>query len=84
MARSQKGLGIVPNFESGGDSGISRRLNSSMRILSSPVPSENPAQRGGWLVPLAWEFISEVWECERKPVRETVYVHEGEVTMIRE
>lgn len=48
------------------------------------MPSENPAQRGGWLVPPAWEFISEVWECERKPVRETVYVHEGEVTMIRE
>ena len=46
-----------------------------------PVRSDNPAvaveQRHGWLVPPDWE-------CERKPVRETVYVHEGEVTMIRE
>ena len=55
-----------------------------------PVPSENPAvaveQRHGWLVPPDWEFVSEVWECERKPVREDVYEHEDddEVTVIRE
>ena len=39
-------------------------------------------QRHGWLVPPAWEFISEVWEYERKPVSEVGYDHEGEVTII--
>ena len=52
-----------------------------------PVPSENPAvaveQRHGWLVPPEWEFISEVWECERKPVSEVVYDHESEVGILR-
>ena len=51
------------------------------------VPSDNPAvaveQRHGWLVPPEWEFQSEVWEYERKPVSEVVYDHEGEVTIIR-
>ena len=50
------------------------------------VPSGNPAvaveQRHGWLIPPAWEFVSEVWECERKPVSEVVYDHEGEVGII--
>ena len=36
------------------------------------MPSDNPAvaveQRHRWLVPPAWEFQSEVWEYERKPV----------------
>ena len=53
-----------------------------------PVPSDNPAvaveQRHGWLVPLAWEFISEVWEYERKPVSEIEYDHESEVRILRE
>ena len=53
-----------------------------------PVPSENPAvaveQRHGWLVPPEWEFVSEVWECERKPESEVEYEHESEVTVIRE
>ena len=53
-----------------------------------PVPSENPAmaveQRHGWLVPPDWEFVSEVWEYERKPVSEGAYEHEGEVPVIRE
>ena len=52
-----------------------------------PVPSDNPAvaveQRHGWLVPPEWEFVSEVWESERKPVSEVEYVHESEVTLIR-
>ena len=52
-----------------------------------PVPSENPAvaveQRHGWLVPPAWEFISEVWEYERKPVSEVEYDHEGSVEILR-
>ena len=51
-----------------------------------PVPADNPAvaveQRHGWLVPPAWEFVSEVWECERKPVSEVEYDHEGEVDLL--
>ena len=51
-----------------------------------PVPSGNPAvaveQRHGWLIPPAWEFISEVWAYERKPVSEVTYEHEGEVGII--
>ena len=53
-----------------------------------PVPSDNPAvaveQRHGWLIPPEWEFVTEAWEYERKPVSETVYDHEGEVRIIRE
>ena len=53
-----------------------------------PVPSETPAvavvQRiPGWLVPPDWEFVSEVWAFERKPVSEFVYEHEGEVEILR-
>ena len=50
------------------------------------VPSDNPAvaveQRHGWLIPPAWEFVSEVWAYERKPVSETVYEHENEVDLL--
>lgn len=55
-----------------------------------PVPSDDPAvaveRRHGWLVPPAWEFVSEVWEYERKSVSEVEYVHEDddEVPVIRE
>ena len=55
-----------------------------------PVRSDNPVvaveQRHGWLVPSAWEFVSEVWEYERKPVSEVEYEHEGEdeVLLLRE
>ena len=52
-----------------------------------PVPSDNPAvaveQRHGWLVPPAWEFVSEVWASERKRVQEDVYAHESEVGILR-
>ncbi len=52
-----------------------------------PVPSDNPAvaveQRHGWLVPPAWEFVSEVWVSEREPVSEDVYDHESEVELLR-
>ena len=53
-----------------------------------PVPSDTPAvaveQRQGWLVPPAWEFVSEVWVSERRsPVREAVYDHESEVGILR-
>ena len=51
------------------------------------VPSDNPAvaveRRHRWLVPPAWEFVSEVWAYERRsPVEETVYDHESEVGII--
>ena len=52
-----------------------------------PLPSDNPAiaveQRHGWLIPPEWEFISEVWEYERKRVQEDVYDHESEVGILR-
>ena len=52
-----------------------------------PVRSDNPAvaveQQHGWLIPPEWEFISEIWEYERKPVSETVYDHNSEVGVIR-
>ena len=52
-----------------------------------PVRSDTPAvaveQRHGWLVPPAWEFQSEVWEYERKPVSEITYDHDSEVNIIR-
>ena len=51
-----------------------------------PVLSDNPAvaveQRHGWLIPPAWEFISEVWEYERKPISEVEYEHESEVSLL--
>ena len=50
------------------------------------MPSDTPAvaveQRHGWLIPPAWEFISEVWEYERKPVSEVEYAHESEAGII--
>ena len=52
------------------------------------VPLENPVvaveHRQGWVVPPAWEFVSKVWESERKsPESETMYDHESEVDIIR-
>ena len=63
--------------------------NSIFEDPELPVPSDNPAvaveqRQPGWLIPPAWEFISEVWEYERKRVQEDVYDHESEVTVIRE
>ena len=53
-----------------------------------PVPSDNPAvaveQQHGWLIPSEWEFQSEVWEYERKPVSEVTSDHDSEVGIIRE
>ena len=64
-----------------------RRIEFIYEDPELPVRSDNPAvaveQRHGWLIPPAWEFISEIWEDERKPVPETVYDHEGEVDIIR-
>lgn len=54
-----------------------------------PVRSDNTApatveDRRGWVIPPAWEFRSEVWEFERKPVSEIEYEHESEIPFIRE
>ena len=64
-----------------------RRIEFIFEDPELPLPSDNPAiaveQRHGWLIPPEWEFLSEVWEYERKPVPETVYDHESEVDIIR-
>ena len=54
-----------------------------------PVPSDAIAvsleHRHGWLIPPDWEFETEVWEYQRKPVDEVTYAHDdGEVMIIRE
>ena len=71
-----------------GSSGISDGSNSSYEDPELPLPSDNPViaveQRHGWLIPPEWEFISEIWEYERKRVPETVYDHESEIGIIRE
>ena len=55
-----------------------RRIEFIFEDPELPLPSDNPViaveQRHGWLIPPEWEFISEIWEYERKfPVSETVY-----------
>ena len=56
-----------------------RRIEFIFEDPELPVRSDNPAvaveqRKPGWLIPPEWEFISEVWEYERKfPVSETVY-----------
>ena len=65
-----------------------RRIEFIFEAPELPLRSDNPAiaveQRHGWLIPPEWGFISEVWAYERRsPVSETVYDHEGEVTIIR-
>ena len=51
-----------------------------------PVPSDDirvaVEPQNGWLIPPEWEFQSEVWAYERKPVREVVYDHESEVELL--
>ena len=52
-----------------------------------PIRSDNIAvavePQNGWLIPPAWEFVSEVWAYTRKPVEETVYDHDSEVPILR-
>ena len=52
-----------------------------------PLPSErrgiSAEYRHGWIIPPAWEFVSEVYEYERKPESEITYNHESEVGIIR-
>ena len=49
-----------------------RRIEFIFEDPEFPVRSDNPAvaveQRHGWLIPPEWEFQSEVWEYERKPI----------------
>jgi len=59
------------------------------RFDDPPVPSDDVEvsleHRHGWLVPPAWEFETEVWEYQRKPVGEVTYDHDdSEVMVIRE
>ena len=79
---------IWEEWDAGHEQWHLKRIEFIFEDPEFPVPSDNPAvaveQRHGWLIPPAWEFISEVWEYARKPVRETVYDHENEVRMIRE
>ena len=46
--------------------------------MRSDTPKVAVEQRHGWLVPPAWELVSEVLKCGRKPVREAVYDHAGD------
>ena len=52
-----------------------------------PFPADRPEasveHQHGWIVPPAWEFVSEVREYERKPESEVQYDHEGEVGIMR-
>ena len=52
-----------------------------------PVSSDNVnvavETRHGWLIPPEWEFVTEAWEYERKPVSEVTYDHDSEVNIIR-
>ena len=45
-------------------------------------PAQPLEYRHGWIVPPAWEFISEVWAYERKPESEITYDHDSEVTLL--
>ena len=52
-----------------------------------PVHTDSPEaaveHQHGWVVPPAWEFISEVREFERKPESRVTYDHDSEVRIIR-
>ena len=52
-----------------------------------PVLSDNPAAtvkaHHDWVIPSAWDFISEVWEYTRKSESEITYEHEVEIRIIR-
>ena len=52
-------------------------------IYEDGEPAHLLEYRHGRLIPPEWEFISEVWEYERKQVEETVYDHESEVGILR-
>ena len=53
------------------------------RSTGTYSPEASVEHQHGWVVPLEWEFVSEVREFERKPERQVRYDHEGEVGIIR-
>ena len=79
---------IYEAWDADGEQWCLKKIEFIFEDPEFPVPSDNPAvaveQRHGWLVPPAWEFVSEVWVSERNPVAEAVYDHEGEDWTIRE
>ena len=79
-------MGLI--FGRNGIRGERRGIEVIYEDPEPPVPSDMPAvaveQPHGWLVPPAWEFVSEVWECERESsVSDVEYNYESEVTLIR-
>lgn len=52
-----------------------REIRFVYEVPEVSVPSGGPQfsveQRHGWLVPEAWEFVSEVWLCTRSQVSES-------------
>lgn len=67
---------IYENWDTEREQWDLKRLEFIYEDPEFPVPSDNPAvaveQRHGWLIPPTWEFISEVWAYERKPVVDKV------------
>lgn len=51
--------------------------------LHTNRPEASVEHQHGWVVPPAWEFVSEVREFERKSESEVRYDHEGEVGILR-
>lgn len=51
--------------------------------LHTNRPEASVEHQHGWVVPPAWEFISEVREYERRQESEIRYDHESEVEIIR-
>ena len=51
--------------------------------VHTDCPEAAVEHQHGWIVPPAWEFVSEVREYERKSEREVQYEHEGEVGIMR-
>ena len=78
---------IYEEWDAEGEQWHLKRIEFIYEDPEFSVPSDNPAvaveQRHGWLIPPEWEFISEVWEYERKPESELVYEHESEVGILR-
>ena len=50
--------------------------------LHAERPEASVEHRHGWIVPPAWEFVSEVREYERKPESEITYDHNSEVDLL--
>ena len=58
-----------------GTNELSGKWKSSTRMANHSIGTDIPPE---------WEFQSEVWAYERKPVLEAVYDYESEVQIIRE